>query len=98
MTRYDNQQQEAIRKNDLKSYWNISLEYSNLLNTHMDNRHLHLVVSSIYGIYLKKINSEKLQNYECPVWKELLVHNNKKNLNNLKQAIHKLHLTNLYHV
>lgn len=98
MTRYNNQQQEALRKKYKQRYWDISLEYSTLLNNHSNNRQLCSVVSSIHGMYLKKLKSEQLQNFECPVWKELNVHMKKKHINNLKQSIHKLHITNLYHV
>ena len=95
---YCHKKLEVFRKKDQQRYWDISLEYSTLLNNHSNNRQLCSVVSSIQGMYLKKLKSEQLQNFECSVWKEIDVHMKKKHVNNLKQSIHKLHITNLYHV
>jgi hypothetical protein len=90
----NNQTSEALRKNELRKYWNISLKHSSMLKKNINNKNIINIVDSVYGSLTLYLKSEKC-NLKKNLWQELLNVRKKNNIKNLKSSINKLHYTNI---
>lgn len=90
----NNQTSEALRKNELRKYWNISLKHSSMLKKNINNKNIINIVDSVYGSLTLYLKSEKLH-LKKNLWEELLNVRKKNNIKNLKSSINKLHYTNI---
>ena len=56
----NNQTSEALTKNELRKYWNISLKHSSMLKKNINNKNIINIVDSVYGSLTLYLKSEKL--------------------------------------